>query len=86
MGSNVVTAAEAWKLYETLFQDSRVRFALDPPGLEDAWRTQTRAHHQGHNFWTDAYLAAFASAADLTLLTFDRAFARRKGVDVRVLA
>jgi predicted nucleic acid-binding protein len=86
MGSNVVPAAEAWKLYESLFQDSRVRFAPEPPSLEEAWRTHTRAHHQGHNFWTDAYLAAFATAADLTLLTFDSAFARRKGLHVRVLA
>lgn len=86
MGANVVTSAEAWKLYDALFQDHRVRFAPEPPGLEDTWRAQTRGHHQGHNFWTDAYLAAFASAADLTLLTFDRAFARRKGVHVRVLA
>ena len=86
MGANVVSAAEAWRLYDAFCQDSRVRQLPEPPGLESEWRTQAAGQLRGPNFWTDAYLAAFASAADLTIVTFDRGFARRKGVSVRVLA
>jgi uncharacterized protein len=85
MGPNVLPSAEAWKTYDAFFQDGRVRFLGEPGHLEGAWRGQTSGHRMGHNFWTDAYLAAFASAADLTLVTFDVAFAGRKDVSVRVL-
>ncbi|MEO5924608.1 MAG: TA system VapC family ribonuclease toxin [Bryobacteraceae bacterium] len=85
MGANVLTSAEAWKLYDAFFQDGRVRFAAEPTGIETGGRTQTGGHPSGPNSWTDAYLAAFAAAADLTLVTFDRAFARRKDVSAQVL-
>ena len=86
MGANVLTSGEAWKTYDAFFQDSRVRFSTESALLEDSWREQTSRHHAGSNFWTDAYLAAFAEATDLTLVTFDRGFTRRKNVSVRVLA
>lgn len=86
MDISTISPERAWAVLALFMDDSRIGFATEPAGLEDAWRMQTRGHHQGHNFWTNAYLAAFASAADLTLLTFDRAFARRKGLHVRVLA
>jgi uncharacterized protein len=57
MGPNVVTPAEAWSLYERFHEDSRVEFLVEPPGIERAWRGQTRSQPRGHNFWTDAYLA-----------------------------
>jgi predicted nucleic acid-binding protein len=38
------------------------------------------------NFWTDAYLAAFARSAGLRLVTFDRGFARFSGLEVLLLA
>jgi len=34
------------------------------------WRGLTTNGIVGHNFWTDAYLAAFAEAAGFTLVTF----------------
>jgi uncharacterized protein len=86
MGANTLSAAEAWRLYDTLCQDGRVQFAEEPPELEEAWRAQTRGGQTGANFWTDAYLAAFAASAGCTLVTFDRQFARRKDVDVKVLS
>jgi len=85
MGANILTAGDAWKLYDTLYQDSRVRFAEEPPGLEDLWREQTRGVQTSPNFWTDAYLAAFAAATGLTIVTFDKQFALRKNVSVRLL-
>jgi predicted nucleic acid-binding protein len=48
-------------------------------------RQATRHRRAGLNFWTDAYLSAFAAMAGLTLVTFDRAFAHHSTATVRVL-
>jgi predicted nucleic acid-binding protein len=47
----------------------------EPPGIEAAFRTRTLASEPAPKTWTEAYLAAFAEAAGLTLVTFDRALA-----------
>jgi len=47
MGANVLTAGDVWRLYDTFYQDSRVRFAEEPPGLEDFWREQSRSAQTG---------------------------------------
>ncbi len=39
----------------------------------------------GSNWWTDTYLAAFASAAGFTLVTFDAQLAARKNVSAHLL-
>ena len=85
MGANVLGAAQAWSLYDTFLTDSRVRFAAEPPGIEVAWRNATRPEHIGPNFWTDAYLAAFAMTAEVAIVTFDRGFRDHRGVQVRLL-
>ena len=86
MGQNVLAAKQAWDLYDAFRMDNRVMFAEEPPELETAWRAATRHPHAGPNFWTDAYLAAFAATAGLTVVTFDRGFRRHRGVSVRLLA
>ena len=85
MGENVVSAARAWELYDALRRDPRITFTPEPPGLEEAWRDQTRALHTGANFWTDAYLAGFAAAAGFTLVSFDRDFRRYKDIQLTLL-
>jgi predicted nucleic acid-binding protein len=50
------------------------------PSLEDSWRRLTRSRHPHHSVWTDAYLAAFASAARLPLSTLDRGFRQYDGL------
>ena len=86
MGANVLPAARAWQVYDSFRMDSRVAFVSEPPGLETAWRALTRHPHSGPNYWTDSYLAAFASLAGYGVVTFDRALARHTGIEVRVLA
>ena len=85
MAENVVRPARAWEIYDALFEDSRIGFVAEPPGLEASWRAAVRHSHTGPNFWTDAYLAAFAVTAGYTLVTFDRGLARRTSVQVRCL-
>jgi toxin-antitoxin system PIN domain toxin len=85
MGENILTSAEAWRVYATLCDDDRVHYAEEPPHLEDRWRQAATHFESGPNFWTDAYLAAFAEAGDYTIVTFDRGFRRHGGLDVRLL-
>ncbi|HXP84349.1 MAG TPA: TA system VapC family ribonuclease toxin [Bryobacteraceae bacterium] len=85
MGANVLNAEDAWDVYDDFFKTGRVRFAEEPPGIERAWREATRGPHTGPNFWTDAYLAAFAIAAGYTVVTFDRGFKRHTAVRLRLL-
>jgi hypothetical protein len=86
MAGDALTAARAWDLLEAFYSDSRILFAAEPPGLECAWRAATRQRHRaGPNFWTGAYLAAFASTAGHQLVSFDQGFSRFAGLRVRIL-
>ncbi len=85
MGKDALTAIEAWKLYDDWCQDPRVIWVVEPDDLDVSWRKSTASGRSGPNFWTDAYLAAFASAAGFTLVTFDRSLARAKHVAVQFL-
>ena len=78
MGENILTSADAWRVY-------RVQYAQEPPHFEDRWREAVKHPGSGPNLWTDAYLTAFAKAGDYTIVTFDRGFLSHRGVDVRLL-
>jgi toxin-antitoxin system PIN domain toxin len=69
-----VTQPEAWKLYDALLSNERIERAIEPPGLETFWRQLTQLPRYSTQRWSDAYLAAFALAADLELVTFDNGF------------
>jgi len=86
MGDDVLSTLGAWKVYDGLLRTNGIVFAAEPDGLELAWREATEYPRSGPNFWTDAYLSAFASAADLTIVTFDRAFRHHRGTRVKVLS
>ena len=64
---------EAWKAYDTWLQDERIEYLEEPRGLEAQFRRLTRSPHASPKDWADSYLLAFASAADLRLVSFDRA-------------
>jgi toxin-antitoxin system PIN domain toxin len=74
MGDEVLTQAEAWKVYDQWLRDDRVAFVDEPSGIERRFRARSRSRQAAPKAWADAYLAAFAEAATLTLVTFDRAF------------
>ncbi|HET9370713.1 MAG TPA: TA system VapC family ribonuclease toxin [Vicinamibacterales bacterium] len=79
MGEDVLTQTQAWAVYDRWLEDSRVGFLEEPPGLDRRFRSLTRMKTASPKAWADAYLAAFAGAAQLTLVTFDRAFRGRAG-------
>ena len=74
MGDEVMSQVEAWRIYDRWIEDDRVRFAEEPPALERRFRAFTKRRQAAPKTWADAYLAAFAEASQLTLVTFDRAF------------
>jgi uncharacterized protein len=85
MGPNVLNAQAAWAVFDTLSGDPRITFAAEPPNIESHWRDATRHQSVGPNFWTDAYLMAFAAASDMTIVTFDHAFTRQRKARVHLL-
>ena len=74
MGDEAMNQEEAWDTYDRWLQDDRVDLMDEPPGLESRFRILTRSRHPAPKDWADSYLAAFAGASQLTLVTFDRAF------------
>ncbi len=65
---------QAWEAYDRWLEDERVDFLTEPNGLEAQFRAFTRSAQASPKDWGDSYLAAFAQAARLTIVTFDRAF------------
>ncbi|MGB4861905.1 MAG: TA system VapC family ribonuclease toxin [Tepidiformaceae bacterium] len=85
-GSPPLSNQRAWNTYEMLTSDERVGIeAAEPPGLEQAWRRFTERRSASPKLWMDAYLAAFALAGGLTLVTTDNAFRQFEGLDALVL-
>jgi len=88
MSRDVRSQAGAWSIYDILLEDERVSFAeeYDSQQVESAFRRLTSSRHSFSKQWPDAYLAAFAQAAGLTLVTFDRGLLQMFGQDGLLLS
>jgi toxin-antitoxin system PIN domain toxin len=75
MGKGTLTQAQAWQAYDRWLEAGGTEFVTEPPELEPAFRSRSGAAQASPKDWADAYLAAFAKAAQLTLVTFDQALA-----------
>lgn len=84
MGDEVRTQREAWETYDLLAGDSRVTFYAEwnPEAVESEFRALTATTQFAAQQWPDAYLAAFAKAEGLILVTFDRALSKLAGEGV----
>jgi len=87
MGRDVVSQREAWRAYDRMFEDSRIEFLHEPggPDVETHFRNLSSRSQPSTKIWADAFLAAFARAAGLTIVTFDRALRSMAGPEVIVL-
>lgn len=74
MSEDVRSQKESWLIYDSFLQDDRVAFHIEaePEQIELAFRKLTSGGRSLSQQWPDAYLAAFARVAGLTLVTFDR--------------
>ncbi len=73
MGEDVKSQIEAWRIYDSMFVGSAIRFLEEPPGLDEPFRQLARSSQATPQDWADSYLAAFAKQASLRLVTFDKA-------------
>jgi len=74
MRQDVRNQIEAWQTYDSFLQDERVSFhsEADPEQIQSSLRKLTSSGRSLSPQWPDAYLAAFARAEGLMLVTFDR--------------
>lgn len=85
-GNPPLTNAQAWRTYESLVADDRVGLRIDEPmHLDGRWKGFAARDTASPKLWMDAYLAAFALAAGLRLVTTDLAFRHFTGLDHLVL-
>lgn len=84
MYSAAFSFPEMWSIYDELIALPEMVF-LQEPDLEAAFRKETSTSRFGHNQWTDAYLAAFASGTSARLVTLDRGFRQRPNLDLLIL-
>ena len=85
-GDPPLSSDQAWNQYERLRTDDRIGFEeREPTGLESHWRRFTARPSASPKLWMDAYLAAFAIAAGLRLVTTDTAFRQFPELDLLVL-
>lgn len=85
IGDSVLSPTEFWHGWEAAMEDDRLARVAEPPGLTARWRALCRSLPPGATADTDAYLAAFAIAGDMTLATFDRGFTRFSGLRCEIL-
>ncbi len=74
-GQDVRTQKQYWAIFDEWIGADRAVLLPEPKGIDALYRLRTDRDEVSPKEWTDAYLAALAEAADLTLVTFDRALA-----------
>jgi toxin-antitoxin system PIN domain toxin len=86
-GRDTRTRRQAWDLMDHLLADPRVTVLAEPDNLVPLWMAFSKRDDRNHLLWTDDYLAAFAVAAEIEIVTLDRPFeARYPSAKVVVLA
>ena len=87
MAGQPLTVAEAWDAYWAFRSIPEVSLFSEPLDCERQLETWATSGVFTPKLWTDAYLAAFAFAGDLRLVTFDADFERFDGLDtLRLIA
>jgi toxin-antitoxin system PIN domain toxin len=77
MDGKPLTIAEAWRVYERFYDDDRVTFMSEPPGVDKRFREKATGRGASTKIWADSWLLAVAHAADGVLVTFDKTLAPR---------
>jgi toxin-antitoxin system PIN domain toxin len=77
MGQGTLNQVEAWEAYDRWLNAGHAEFAEEPTGLDAVFRSRSAGRQASPKDWADSYLASFAAAAHLTLVTFDKALASK---------
>jgi predicted nucleic acid-binding protein len=76
MQADALNVENAWLEYDRLSRKADIAWLPEPEGLGRKWRELGTKTGVSGNWWTDAYLAAFAIGHDIRLVTFDADFRR----------
>ena len=79
-GTEAVSCVAAWDLYDRFLADPRISFQPEPAASEELWRRFSSRRSYSPKVWVDAYLAAFAQAAGLELVSFDAGMRQYPGL------
>jgi len=77
MGQDVLSQSQAWVAYDEFLANPGNRVMEEPGGIDPLFRQYTGSDEASTKQWADGYLAAFAMATGVRLVTFDRALARK---------
>jgi uncharacterized protein len=77
MRTDVLTQAQAWQAFDAILADPGNQMIDEPVGIEPLFRKETSSNEASTKQWADGYLAAFAMAAGIELVTLDRALAAK---------
>ncbi len=80
-GAEAMDPGVAWGIYCKWRSDPSVTFVHEPAGTQEILSEIVAQDLIRARFWPDAYLAAFALAGNLRLVSFDSDFARFPGLD-----
>jgi uncharacterized protein len=85
MGQSALEPHDAWRKYEQLLDSGTIQFVDEPAGLASHLKAYAIGAKAARDFWSDAYLAAFAKAAKMRLVSFDAGFDRFQRLDFLLL-
>lgn len=85
MGAKQRTVRQAWGDYQQIVAQPPIRFLHEPEALDDHLASFRDPVRSSPGFWTDAYLAAFARAAAVTLVTLDQGFRRFPDLELALI-
>lgn len=85
-GNRPLTNAQAWAAYQAFADDDRITLRTEEPlAIESRWRKLSMRGTASTKLWMDAYLAAFALAGGLRLVTTDGSFRQFPGLRPLIL-
>jgi uncharacterized protein len=82
MGGQPLTVPQAWQAYQAFRGLPEVLLADDPEDCDTWLERWALGGHPTPRQWTDAYLAAFARAGGLRIVSFDGDFTHFDGLDL----
>jgi uncharacterized protein len=80
-----LTNRDALSSLNQLMASASVAYREEPVGLVPIWYRLAALPSASPKVWMDAYLAAFATAGDLDMITFDQGFSQFPGANIHIV-
>jgi toxin-antitoxin system PIN domain toxin len=84
-GATAMTNSDAVRVHDELRALANVAYRAEPADIESSWPKLAARSTASPKLWMDAYLAAFAIKANLTLVTTDGGFGQFDDLNATVL-